>query len=248
MKSKKFVSAILVATTLCTVVTGFTGCSREQQPEKVRQISQAKETPEFNDGVAFVLGDYEIGIDLYMLYAIDAVPDFVAAFGKDCWTQESIDLTWVKETPQRAFILYLTDIVASSIACNVYYDETMGELEDSVKEMCTATATERYDAFMEEGMPEGVVTKDSLYAYTCSKYKLSYVVNELSKTYEADQLSMQAAILGMRNSIDETFDFETNINWELVETIDYSLATSFDDEDAGAKKDASNHSEDHKNE
>lgn len=229
MKIKKFVSIILFAAILLITIVGITGCSKKE--ELVEQIDQVELTPiAFDEEEAFRIGDYQVGIDMFMLYAIDTIPGFISEFGEDCWTQESIDLNWRTEAPQKAFILYLTDIIASAVACDVYYNSTIGELDDSIKTVCEETAHDRYDALLEAGMPEGVISEESIYQYTCSTYRLSYVVNEISTTYDQDQESIQAAIMGMRDSIDASFDYDRNIHWDLVETIDYSAATTIDGE------------------
>ncbi len=223
MKIKKIVSIVLFAAILLITMVGFTG-SKEVP---VAQVDQVELTPvEFKEEEAFRIGDYQVGIDMFMLYAIDAIPGFVSEFGEDCWTQESIDLSWRIEAPQKAFILYLTDIISSAVACDIYFSSTTGELEDSIKAICTDTAQERYESLLAAGMPEGIISEESIYQYTCSTYRLSYVVDEISTTYDHDQESIRAAIMGMRDSIDTTFDYDRNINWNLVESIDYSAATS----------------------
>lgn len=220
MKIKKSVWIALFAAIWSMTMMGLTGCGR-----KGTQIDQAEPAPiEFKEEEAFRIGGNQVGIDMFMLFAIDAIPGFVSEFGEDCWSKEIIDLSWRRETPQRALILYLTDIISSAIACDIYYSSNVGELEASVKEICADTAHERYDNLLKAGMPEGVVTEDSIYQYTCLTYRLSYVVDELSAAYEQDRELIQAAIIGMRDSIDENFDYDRNINWSLVETIDYSSA------------------------
>ena len=219
MKTKKFLSIIMI---LLITVIGLTGCRKNNPPIEPVDLAPI----EFHEGEAFRIGNYQIGIDTFMLYAIDAIPGFESEFGDDCWTQESIDLTWRKEAPQKAFILYLTDIIASAVACDLYYISSKGELDDSVKEICEEIAHERYLAMLEAGMPEGVVSEESIYQYTCSTYKLSYVVDEISTEYDNDKDSIQAAILGMRDSIDINFDYDRNINWDLVNSIDYASASA----------------------
>lgn len=222
MKAKRFITSAFMAVMLAAVTAGLAGCRKKDV-----QADQADLSPiGFGEEEAFRIGDYRVGIDMFMLYAIDAVPLFVNQFGEDCWMLESIDLNWRTEAPKKAFILYLTDIIASAIACDIYYGSTKGELEDSVKSICSNIAHERYEALINAGMPEGVVTEESIYEYTCSTYRLSYVMKELSEKYEEDTELIQAAVLGMRDSIDETFDYDRNINWDLVESIDYSLASA----------------------
>jgi hypothetical protein len=226
IKIKKIGLTGLLAALLAASLVWPTGCRKNKA-----QTDRTELTPvDFNDNEAFRMGDYQVGIDIFMLYAIDAIPGFVSEFGEDCWTKESIDLTWRKEEPKKAFILYLTDIIASALACDIYYSTTIGELEDSVKEICENIAHERYEELLAAGMPEGVVSEESIFQYSCSTYKLSYVVEELSTTYEEDLELIQAAIMGMRDSIDSTFDYDRNINWTLVESIDYSAASIIDGE------------------
>lgn len=186
------------------------------------QTSNKIESIEFAQTEAFRLGDYQIGIDTYMLYAIDIIPGFVAEYGSDCMEQEEINLGWRTEEPQKAFILYLTDIVASAVACDVYYDLTCGAIDSSITAICRETAEERYADLLAAGMPKNVISEDTLYNYACSTYRLSYVISEISERYSSNQPAMQAALLGLRDSIDESFDYDKNINWELVESIDYS--------------------------
>lgn len=225
MKIKKIVSIVLFAAILLITMVGFTG--RNMKEAQVTQGDQVEQTPvEFNEKEAFRIGDYQVGIDMFMLYAIDAIPGFVSEFGEGCWTQEIIDLSWRIEAPQKAFILYLTDIISSAIACDIYYSSTTGELEDAIKTICADTAQERYESLLKAGMPEGIISEESIYQYTCSTYRLSYVVDQISETYDQDEESIRAAIMGMRDSIDTTFDYDRNINWDLVESIDYSAAVS----------------------
>lgn len=226
MRNKKIISTMLFIAVLMITLVGVTGCAKSDIPKELGALTPI----EFYEGEAFRIGDHQIGIDTFMLYALDAIPGFESEFGEGCWTQESIDLTWIKEAPQKAFILYLTDIIASSIACDLYYNSTKGELDDSVKEICKEIAHERYLALLEAGMPEGVVSEESIYQYSCSTYKLSYVVNELITVYGDDTDLVQASIMGMRDSIDITFDYDRNINWDLVSLIDYSSATAISSE------------------
>ena len=86
------------------------------QQKNTKKILTEPISIEFVDGEAFRLGEYKIGIDTFMLYALDIAPMFINQFGEDCWAQESIDLGWRREAPQKAFILYATDIIASSVA------------------------------------------------------------------------------------------------------------------------------------
>lgn len=215
MKIKKVVSTVLlIAITILTSV-GFTACNKQKQLEPI----------EFNESEAFRFGEYQIGMDIFMLYAFDIATGFVSTFGEDCWNKETIDIGWTEAEPQKAFILYATDVMLSAIACDIYYNSTIGELEESVDTLCKESAAQRYQLLMEAGMPEEVISEQSLYIYECANFRLSYVLSEMSETYGEDQDLIHAAILGLRNAIDENFDYERNINWELVQMVDYSVAS-----------------------
>ena len=67
-----------------------------------------------------------------------------------------------------------------------------------------------------------VLTYDTLYNYETCLYKISYIYNKLLEENDNNDEEAQAALLGLRDAIDKDFDFEKNINWDLVSEIDYS--------------------------
>lgn len=223
--AKKITSIFLINVIILTSLLGFAGCSKKN----TKTILTEPISIEFVDGEAFRFGEYKIGIDTFMLYALDIAPMFINQFGEDCWAQESIDLGWRREAPQKAFILYATDIIASSVACDAYY-KSKGDLKDSIKEAFEKIAHERHEELLDAGMPEGVVTEESIYEYLCSTQRLNDVLDELNEANEGNEELVQYAVMAMRDAIDENFDYDKNINWNLVEAIDYSVVSEINDD------------------
>ena len=79
-------------------------------------------------------------------------------------------------------------------------------------------------------MPEGVVTEESIYEYLCSTQRLNDVLDELNEANEGNEELVQYAVMAMRDAIDENFDYDKNINWNLVEAIDYSVVSEINDD------------------
>ena len=205
------------------VISACTGC------DKVSTVNRGVESyTDFYINEALRFGDMKVDVEVFILYAIDSIPTFENEYGPAVWNKESVNMEWVEADPQSAAILYTSDIILSCLSCSRYYMAKYGEISADIEEQCKAAAKERYEE-AKAAAGEYTVSEEAILEYTREMYMTSRIYSEISNEFDGDTESVKGAILGLRDAIDEDFDYDKQVNWKLLRQIDFSRESSYEE-------------------
>ena len=212
-------------------------------------LAKIDETIEFKENEAARIGDLSISMEEFMLYSIDVKEGYELQYGDDIWTTLTEDVngdeaTYEVVAKEDTFeqIRLIKALVKKADEMDIIMtEEEIGVLED--------TAEEYHELLVDSGIQDDYMTQNVVYQYYEDNYIAQKVYYEItgstlydssiyssssteseyeeteSDTDTSDSYDQEELIEIWADVINEyypDFNYETDINWDLVNQLEYS--------------------------
>lgn len=210
------------------------------------------ETIEFHDNEVMRVVDIPVTMGEYMLYSVDIRNQYETSMGDDFYESSGKNAKGETETYENIVKEEIAESIRMvKVLCKAAEPEYGITLSEDEKKTVVENADSYYENLVEGGVDPEFLTKGVTEKYIREQYLAQKVYAKLEEEYETDapgavdvgnendadavastEISdkLTDAVAELEEKYDGDYDFDININWELMDSYDFTEKNELTDE------------------